>query len=54
MGKSGDLFRPILGGGWSDDFKTPTQVAVTCDTSAHIVVHNFQDCTSHYSLGKQE
>lgn len=50
IGGSGDLFQPIQGVGWSDDFKTPTQVAVTCSSSAHIVDHNFHDCTSHDSL----
>lgn len=52
--ESGDLFQPIPGGRWSDDFKTPTQVAVTCSSPAHIEDHNFHDCTSHDSLGKQD
>lgn len=51
---SGDLLQPIPGRGWSDDFKTPTQVAVTCSSSAHILDHNFHDCTSHDSVGKQD
>jgi len=53
MGESDDLFQPILGDGWSDDFITPTQVAVACCSSAHIVDHNFHDSTSHDSIGKQ-
>lgn len=41
--------RPIRGEGWSDDFKTPTQVAVTCCSPAHIVDRNLNGCTSHDS-----